>query len=405
MKITSLKVKGSRVCLINTDKFKTTSVCLVYRLPLERQTVSSYGLIPRVLARGTMAHPHMRAINCLLEEAGGGEFIPQVVKKGEEQILSFCLTAPEQYTGKLFELLGEIIASPFVKDGGFMPSYVQNACNVAAMEIADKVNDRRSWTVEKMIEAMCKKEPFGICGDGYIKDFGDISSTGLYESFLKMKSNCAREIYITGNVTESQAESYINNCIEESRDNYSGKRYNNAVEKHSPKLYKEKADTAQSCLAIGIRCGNADYARLLVANEILGGSPASRLFSDIREKRSLCYYISSRLYRYKKIISVEAGIEAKNAKTVTDFVGEQLDTINKRGVAAKEIDLAKRGLISSLNAIRDNPCQLMDFMLSLAVDGREWSFEDTVQSIEKVDSIKGVFDDAFIDTVFLCEEG
>lgn len=405
MKITSFNAKGSRVCLINTDKFNTTSVCLVYRLPLDRQTVSSYALIPRVLTRATQTHPTMRSVNCFLEEAGGGELIAQTVKKGNEQILSFYMTAPKEYTGKLFELLGEILCKPLVKEDSFMPSYVHNACSVAAREIADKINDRRSWTVEKMLELMCKEEPFGICGDGYIEDFGDISGRGLYDSFLSLKKNCIREIYITGDITQSQAESYINNCLESCENNYKPREYNNQCQKHSPFFYREKADTAQSCLAMGIRAGNGSYPDLLVANEVFGGSPSSRLFTDIREKRSLCYYITSRLYRYKGIISVEAGIEAENAKTVVDFAYEQLEKINKKGADEKELTLAKDGLISGLTAIEDSPRQLMDFMLSLSVAQMDWCFEDTLKGIEQVEDIRGIFNDAFIDTVFLCEEG
>jgi len=142
----------------------------------------------------------------------------------------------------------------------------------------------------------------------------------------------------------------------------------------------------------------------LIANEILSGSASSRLFNNIREKEGLCYYISSSLYRYKGIIAIQAGIEENNAQKVTDAVDRELKLISEKGVSEKELTNAKNSLINSLKALEDYPARLMDYMLSLSVANVELSIENSVNEISAVDDIKGVFDTAFIDTVFLLKE-
>ncbi len=405
MEISSFNVNGIEVCLCNSNKFNTVSLCLVYRVPLRRESVSSNALIPRVISRASSIHPSLRETNAYLEELGGAEFIASPVKKGEEQIISFYLTAPERYTGKLFEFLSNTIYKPYIADDGFMPSFVHNACNLAAREISEKINNKRSYVAEKMLEIMCKDEYFGICGDGYIEDFGDISGKGLYCSYKKLLVNSKVQLYITGNITQQDAESYINNHFEAVCINSMPKIDTTVFTPHKPIIHTKNGDTAQSCLAAGIRTGNVPYTKLLVANEILGGSASSRLFNSIREKNSMCYYINSRLYRYKGIISVQAGIEAENAQSVIEKITEELAAINKKGADKKELQNAKDSLTSSLKATEDYPARLMDLMLSLSIADEPFSIENLIRSIDAVDDIKGVFDNAFVDTVFLLKEG
>lgn len=48
--------------------------------------------------------------------------------------------------------------------------------------------------------------------------------------------------------------------------------------------------------------------------DVFGGGPYSRLFMNVREKLSLCYYCSARLIRGKGIIVIQSGIEKKTGK-------------------------------------------------------------------------------------------
>ena len=405
MDINSFNVKGMRVCLCNTKKFNSTTLCLVYRTGLNRETVSSYALLPKILSRASSRHDSMGRVNRYLEEMGGAEFIAQPIKKGNEQIITFYITAPKEYSGRMFEFLSDTVYRPLINENSFMPSYVHSACSVAGKEIGDKINDKKSYAAEKMIELMCKDEIFGICSDGYTEDFGDISGQSLYQAYSRLLKEGKVEIYIAGDISPNEAESYITNCFDHVSDSLPTTSDDNTSTSHPPRYYTEPADTAQSILTIGIRMGQSDYPQLKLCNEILGGGASSRLFKNIREKKSLCYYINSSLYRYKGLISVQAGIEASAAEQVVEAVNDEINFLAERGASKKELELAKDNLLSAYKIIEDYPQRLLDYMLSLSVAGKEYSLTDEAKTIAEVQDIKGALDGAYMDTIYLLKEG
>ena len=405
MNITSFEVKGIRVCLCSTEKFNSTSLCLVYRTELRRENASYYALLPRILSRASSRHSSLRSVNAYLEEMGGAEFIAQPIKKGNEQITAFYITAPGEYSGRMFEFIGDTVYRPLLSDGGFMPSFVHSACSVAAKEIGEKINNKKSWSAERLIELMCRDEAFGICSDGYIQDFGDISGRGLYEAYSRLLKEGRPEIYIAGNISPGQAESYISSCFDQVSPGSTIAPDIIKPEPHPPEFYTDQMDIAQSVLNIGIRTEGADYAGLKLCNEILGGSASSRLFKSVREKSSLCYYINSSLYRYKGIITVQAGIEAASADRVTEAVQEEMHSLAKRGAHKRELELAKDNLLSAYAAIEDYPQRLLDYMLSLSVAGKEYSLTAEAEEIAAAEDIGEALQGAYMDTIYLLKEG
>jgi predicted Zn-dependent peptidase len=377
----------------------------LFRTGLQRETASAYALIPRLLTAGCAKYPTRRQLNAYLDKLGGARLIAEPVKKGEEQIISFYLTAPQGYTGKLFELLNDIVYSPLISGNAFMPEYMHSSFGAAARDIASKANDRRSYALERLFENMCGNEPFGISADGYTKDLTDISGERLYSAYLDLLQGGKRELYIVGDISREEAESYVTSQLKPANTAAELPTPDYRAERHETVIVTEKSKAVQSAVAIGIRTNSKDYARLLLANEILGGSSSSRLFNGVREKRGLCYRIGSRLYRYKGIIAVETGTDVCNIDEVLGCIEAEIRDITKRGVGARELKTAKQSLTTALRAIPDYPARLADLMLSLSVAGESSSIDDITASINAVEDLSGIFDNAFIDTVFILEGG
>jgi predicted Zn-dependent peptidase len=105
---------------------------------------------------------------------------------------------------------------------------------------------------------------------------------------------------------------------------------------------------------IGVMTGSVrpcdeDYYNARVAVSVLSGGMSSRLFTEVREKRGLCYAIGARYHGLKE----EAGI-ACYAGTTPDKAQETLDVVVAEfrrlgeGISQEEIERAKVGLKSSL---------------------------------------------------------
>jgi predicted Zn-dependent peptidase len=88
---------------------------------------------------------------------------------------------------------------------------------------------------------------------------------------------------------------------------------------------------------------------MAAAVSILSGSMSSRLFTEVREKRGLCYAVGA---SYKTLkdhagISCYAGTTPDKAQQTLDVILEQFRTL-KNGISEDEIQRAKVGLKTSL---------------------------------------------------------
>jgi len=99
---------------------------------------------------------------------------------------------------------------------------------------------------------------------------------------------------------------------------------------------------------------SADWPDLRVANQILGGGVASRLFGDVREQRSLAYSTGSQIIELahgKEPLLAFAGTATKKTALAIQGILENFDRISKSGVEASEIATAGR-FLSDIFAIR-----------------------------------------------------
>ncbi len=91
------------------------------------------------------------------------------------------------------------------------------------------------------------------------------------------------------------------------------------------------------------------YYELLGAVAVLSGSMSGRLFTEVREKRGLCYAVGARYRTMKEYagISCYAGTTPEKAQQTLDVIREQFDQL-KNGIRAEELQRAKVGLKTSL---------------------------------------------------------
>ena len=96
--------------------------------------------------------------------------------------------------------------------------------------------------------------------------------------------------------------------------------------------------------------GHADYYAARAAAAILGGYSSSRLFTEVREKRGLCYSIHAGydcVPQHAAIIC-QAGTAPDRAQETLDVMLAELGRLKRSGVVAEELDTMRAGLKSSL---------------------------------------------------------
>jgi predicted Zn-dependent peptidase len=94
---------------------------------------------------------------------------------------------------------------------------------------------------------------------------------------------------------------------------------------------------------------NEDYYNARVAISVLSGGMSARLFTEVREKRGLCYAIGARYHGLKEAAGIMcyAGTTPDKAQQTHDCIIGEFNRLSE-GISTEEIDRAKVGLKSSL---------------------------------------------------------
>ena len=150
-------------------------------------------------------------------------------------------------------------------------------------------------------------------------------------------------------------------------------------------------DTKQTHLAFGFhsipRTHELRYA-LLLLNIILGGNMSSRLFDRLREKKALCYDISSSVRRYKETgaFVIHAGIGNKKLLGASKEIINELKTLKTSYVTSGELNRAKEYARGQLRlGLEDTAMRMLWLGERIILEGKAPSIPELFKKIDKVD--------------------
>ncbi len=127
------------------------------------------------------------------------------------------------------------------------------------------------------------------------------------------------------------------------------------VEEHASGSPREHItrDTQQIQIALAFDAADVagpDYYRARALAGVLGGYSSARLFTEVREKRGLCYsvYAGYESLRGRGAIYCHAGTSSDRAQETLDVTLAEIDRLGREGIARAELDMMRAGLKSSL---------------------------------------------------------
>ena len=400
--------------LIKESKFKSNLVSVYIQRVLDKNEVTKNALLPMIITSGSEKYQSTTEISDELDYLYGSSMGADISKRGERQVLSFkIISTNERYLDeKIFknviEFLNEIINKPLVVDGGFSKEYLDIEKQNLKDKIQSKINDKGRYALDRCLEEMCKDEPYSIDEYGYEEDIDKIDGKSLYNHYLDILKTSPIDIVVEGDFDEKEVEEIISNNFKFKRDNIIDiPRAQFRKEVKEVKVIEESMDIIQGKLVMAYRANvdykeNDKYYPLVVASNILGGGPHSKMFVNIREKESLCYYIYSSVEKYKSIMFVSSGIEFKNYDKTVELVKEQLKSVQEGHISEDEINNSKMALVNSMKSIKDSIGGKSDFHFAQAIGGTNMTIEEMIYQIEKVtiDEIIEATKNIELDTVY-----
>jgi len=387
--------RGINLYTVKDKKFKAFRACVLIHRPLRREEVTLNALTAAVVRMQSENFPDAQKISEELENLYGGQMIARASKYGERQILkigvqSVCDDAlPEKGNfDRAMKLLRDIAF--FAGDGnGFSDNVVDIEKKNIADEILAQKNDKRTYSVLRLQEEMCKDEPYGINPMGYIDELEKISSETLYSHYKKIIAESRIDIIFSGNFNEDEALVAAKSFAEElsERDGVKiGEIYK--APRSQVKEITDKMDVTQGKLCMGFRCkeglSREMYPAAVVYNSMFGGSAVSKLFNNVREKLSLCYYVSSNIDRLKEIMMVRSGVEFDKFKTAYDEIMAQQQMMADGDFTEEEIENAKKQLVGAYESNLDSIAAMAEYYTMQLLLGTDMEIREMTEKINAV---------------------
>ncbi len=392
--------KGINLHIIKTNKFKTNLLSVFLSTPLSKEKVTSNALIPAVLRRGSKNMPTQDEISIALEEMYGATFDCGIDKIGDDQVLKFYLETinneylPEQEDNldQAIKILLEVVFDPLIQNNEFSNEYVESEKNNLKQIIEGRKDSKATYAYERCIEEMYKNKPYSLYKYGNLQDLEQINNKNLYEQYTNLINNCKIDIFISGDVQENVQEKISNNDnIKKLQAREATYVINNKEsrkkESKQEQEVSESMDVGQGKLIIGMDIleeKDKDKYVALVYNAILGGTPTSKMFQNVREKNSLAYTASSSFIRQKANVFIKCGIDIPNYDKALKIIKEQVEDMKKGEFSDKNIQEAKTNIISTINFIPDEQDTELMYYFSQELSGYEMDYEEYIEKINSI---------------------
>ena len=373
---------------LRSDKFKTACMSVTLLTQLRRETAAMNAVIPFVLNRGTTRYGDMEQLSRRMDELYGAAVEPVVRRIGEIQCIGFYGSFPEPdylpggeaLLGDTCALMAQLLLDPATRGGLLLPQYVDSEREKLLDIIRSRMNDKRSYALTRCIEEMCCYEDFAVSRFGSESEAENIHYKKLTRHYRELIQTCPVEIFYCGKtdfkaVSAAMREAFSTMPRGEIDYDIGTDLRMNAVEDHI-RFVEEEMDVTQGKLVLGFRLGECmeepDIPALYVFNAVYGSGATSKLFMNVREKLSLCYYASSAVYLHKGIMLVSSGIEFDKLDAARDEILAQLDSVRRGEITDDELRSAKKSVASDLRAVQDSIGELEGFYLSQALDGLDY---------------------------------
>ncbi|MBI4566915.1 MAG: insulinase family protein [Planctomycetes bacterium] len=372
---------GRNLFSLRTGRFKTIVVKVFLRAPLDGDA-TRFALAPAVLARGTAALPDMADIARFVEECYGASFHYQVQKVGEIQqvCFQFELVDPRYLHGAnglvdgFFGFIRDVLRDPAREGAGLVRRYVEQEKVNLKKQIEGLVNDKAQYAFQRCLAHMFPGEPYRLYEYGDAEQVDAVDAPGLSAYHAGLLRDAPMDLFIAGDVSESRALRLAAAALAGERGERAAARAKsliNAGPGHRsarvparPRRVRERLAVKQAQVVLGfrtgVRHGDATLPALQVMNAIYGGLPVSRLFKNIREKRGLCYSVTSWLDASQGVMFAAAGVAPEKAAEVADLMVGDLESLAAGAPTREEMAAARKAFQHRYRSCRDTPGATID---------------------------------------------
>lgn len=347
-----------------TDKrYKKNLISVAFSTQLSEDTATENVIIPVLLTKCNSKLPTYKAFNNKMSRlyasgiggTAGRQYDLQTISFGAYYLDDIYALSGEKMTGIMTDILIDCLTSPVTENGVFSEKFVELEKKTVIDNIETAINDKRSYAIERAMKTICKGEPASVCSYGTVEKAKLITPDSAYKAYRRMLETMPCEIICTGcSDFEGVAEKFAAAFEKAGRHDIENTTIALSPVKTQTEEVTERLTVNQSKLVLGFKSHSDDDAALVLLQKIFGGTTSSKLFRNVREKMSLCYYCSAARNDLKGIMLVNSGVENENIEKTKEAVIDQLEEIKNGNFTNEDINFAEMAIKNDFKSVADS---------------------------------------------------
>lgn len=349
--------------IIHTTKFKTHIISLRFKEPIKKAHLGYRALLPQLMASQSPLYNSRTKLSEALEDLYGATLTSSTNRQGLMSVVYFNIHfispkfSNEPLLDKVLTLLHDVVYGH--KD--LPKAEFETEKRIAIEHIMAQKNNKTNYAVSRLFEIMFENDDYALKVQGDIEDIKQVSYQRLNTYYKKEFLNNSLDIVLSGEFSEADKQ-LINHYFKQQKGDVIMIDYND--KQHAYQEVIETDDIAQAKLNIGyllpIRFKDDQFYEASIFNIIFGAGVHSRLFLNVREKHSLCYYIRSQYDPFKGFIFVYSGVDKQRVDLALKVIDEQVKDLQENLITDDELLFSKQSYINAIKENEDSQVRQMD---------------------------------------------
>lgn len=355
--------KGIYLSRFTDKRAKFNVVSVNFITPISEETASEYSVLVRALARSNSKYPTYALLSNKLSSLYGARLDCGIAAADDVQIISLnCEYIDNKYAldnerigEEAMNILMSCIFDPIIENGGLSERVTRLERQTVIDEIQSELTNKYSLASRRFAEIMFEGEPAAICSLGSVSKVKKVTPKSLLKAYERLLTHCRAEIICAGSSDFEDERKILTEAFTRlHREEVFGFSSKPSPLKENPKKATDSMSMSQSILIMGYKTDCKNQPALRIMNEMLGGSPSSKLFLNVRERLSLCYFCWSYLNFIKGALCVKSGVDKENAEKAEREIKAQIECLRNGNFTDEDIEHAKIYRSNFLRAYNDS---------------------------------------------------
>lgn len=388
---------GVNLVVLPTTQFKTLHIAIDFVAPALTSNISARSLLSYLMAVSTRQYPTQQEVAQKTIDLYGAQYQTDVYRFGQTHHVRVTLQLPapdyiddgNDLLVDAFNFLQEMIFDPLLDGQKFDRKVFVKEQQSLINELESIKDDKPRYAISQLRNITYDVPNLQSSSAGDIDLVKNLTPESLYTAYQNMISSDLVNIVVLGNVNESDVESIIKDwSISPRRLPVLQPFYRQALRPATveKKQYQRDINQAMLTLAMRLDVPPLDKQRFaaMVMNALLGGSPLSKLFMNVREKASLAYSIYSKWQYDTGFLLIAAGLDADKVVQAEKMIDEEILAIQNGEFEDKVVTSIKKSLINDYLSQQDSPNSQIETAFSRLLTGSETSESEWIKQVQAV---------------------